>query len=270
MHDADLRGHGDSFEFLQAKIEGAVATVTLNRPEVHNAFNPAMIAELTACFTTLADDPRVRVVVLSGSGHSFCAGADLQWMRDSLHWSYDENVADAQRLAEMYAMIDRLPKPLIGRIHGAAIGGGAGLVACCDLAIAVEGTSFGFSEVKLGLVPAVIGRFVVPKIGVSQARALFVSGARFKAERALAIGLVHQAVPPDQLDAAVASAVDEMLSCGPEAVARAKALVAALQTLPDDEQGPYTVGTIAEARTSAEAQAGLAAFLEKRPPPWRA
>jgi methylglutaconyl-CoA hydratase len=268
MHDADPREHGESFEFLQVEIEKAVATVTLNRPELHNAFNQVMIAELTACFTALASDPGVRVVVLTGAGRSFCAGADLQWMRESLHWSYDENMADAQRLAEMYAAIDRLPKPLIGRVNGAAIGGGAGLVACCDCAIAVEGAIFGFSEVKLGLVPAVIGRFVVPKIGAGQARALFVSGGRFKAERALGIGLIHQVVPADQLDAVVVAAVDEMLSSGPEAVARAKKLIAALQTLPDEEQMPYTVRAIAEARTSEEGQAGLAAFLDKQRPPW--
>jgi methylglutaconyl-CoA hydratase len=256
------------YSLLQLDRDGPVATVTLNRPEVHNAFNPAMIAELQNCFTALAADSTVRVVVLAGSGRSFCAGGDLQWMRQSLAWSADENRADAERLAEMYETIDRLPKPLIGRINGAAIGGGAGLVACCDLAVAAEHATFGFSEVKLGLLPAVIARFVVAKIGVSHARALFVAGTRFNAIRAAEIGLVHQVVAPESLDAAIALAVDEMMTCGPEAVARIKVLLGALQSMPQDEFRAYAVDEIAEARTSAEGQAGLTAFLEKRKAPW--
>ncbi len=257
-----------AFSLLDVDVNSAVATVTLARPELHNAFNPAMIRELTACFGNLADDPRVRVVVLTGAGRSFCAGADLQWMRESRQYTYDENVADAGRLAAMYETINGLPKPLIGRVNGAAIGGGAGLVACCDVAIAVEQATFGFTEVKLGLLPAVIGRFVVPKIGTSHARALFVSGARFDAERAAAIGLVHQVVPGDALDAAVGAAVGEMLSTAPGAVAQAKALIEALDTLSHVEQRDYTVAAIAQARTGAEGQAGLRAFLEKERPPW--
>ena len=257
-----------SFALLRLERDGAVATVTLARPELHNAFNPAMIDELTACFSALAQDPDVRVVVLAGDGRSFCAGADIQWMRESLAYTREENLADADRLATMYETIDALPKPLIGRVNGAAIGGGAGLVACCNVAICVEQATFGFAEVKLGLVPAVITRFVVPKIGASHARALFLSGARFGAGRAAAIGLVHEVVPADGLDAAVSAAVAEMLSSGPEAIARAKALIAALDLLPEAERRAYTVAAIAEARLGEEGQAGLSAFLEKRRPPW--
>ncbi len=258
----------DAFSLLKVEIVGGIASVTLDRPDLHNAFNPLMVGELTACFTALADDPGVRVAVLTGAGRSFCAGADLQWMRESLGWSYDENLADADRLAAMYEAVNDLPKPLIGRINGAAIGGGAGLVACCDLVIATDQATFGFTEVKLGLVPAVIARFVVPRIGPGHARALFLTGARFGAGRAAAVGLVHQIVAAAELDSTVAAAAAEMISSGPRALARAKALVAAMQFLPEAERRAYTVAAIADARTGDEGQAGIAAFLEKRRPPW--
>jgi len=255
---------------LELARAGPVATVRLNRPDLHNAFNPTMIAELTACFQGLAVDPLARVVVLTGAGRSFCAGADIQWMRESLDFSSAENLTDAERLAAMYDAVDGLPKPLIGRINGAAIGGGAGLVACCDLAIATERARFGFTEVKLGILPAVIGRFVAPKIGAGHARALFVSGTRFDAARAAALGLVHEVVAEDALDEAVARAVAEMLTSAPGAAASAKALVKALATLPPAERRAYTVAAIAEARMGAEARAGLRAFLDKSAPPWSA
>ena len=256
------------FSLLDVTRHGSVVTVALSRPEIHNAFNPTMIGELTACFEALADDEQVRVVVITGAGRSFCAGADLQWMRESLAWSYDENAADAERLSSMYQTINSLPKPLIGRINGAALGGGAGLVACCDLAIASSEATFGFTEVRVGLVLAVISRVVVPKIGVSHARALFMSGARFDASRALAIGLVHEVVPGLELEAAVNRAVTEMLAGGPDAQARSKALADALPGLPAHEQRALTIATIASARTGTEGQAGLAASLAKRRPPW--
>lgn len=257
-----------TYTLIQLVRDGPVATVTLNRPQVHNALNAEMIAELTACFAALTADLSVRIVILAGAGPSFCAGADLQWMRESLGWSREENRADAERLATMYETIDHMPKPLLARVQGAAIGGGAGLVACCDLVIASEQALFGFSEVKLGLVPAVIARFVVPKIGLSHARALFVTGARFGAARAAEIGLVHQVVAPEALDAAIATAIDEMYTSGPAAAGRSKAILRALQTLPDEEMRAYAVDAIAEARTSPEGQAGLDAFLNKQLPPW--
>ena len=248
--------------------DGPIATVMLNRPELHNAFNAELIIELTQCFDQLAHDQRVRAVVLAGAGASFCAGGDVNWMRSSLDLTRDENIADAQRLAAMFDAINSLPKPVIGRINGAAVGGGAGLVACCDIAIAVDGAKFGFSEVKLGIIPAVIARYVVPKIGASHARALFVSGRRFGAVHAQQIGLVHEVVPADQLDAAVKRAVSEVLTSGPEAVGRVKQLIHAAISLPHGEWERYTVHAIADARTSDEGQEGLRAFLEKRKSEW--
>lgn len=257
-----------AMKFVQLTRTGALVTITLNRPDLHNAFSAEMIAELHAAMTQLADDASVRAVVLTGAGASFCAGADLNWMKASLDLTRDENIADAQRLAEMYDALNSLPKPVIGRINGAAVGGGVGLVACCDIAVAADNAKFGFSEVKLGIIPAVIARYVVPKIGASHARALFVSGRRFDAAHALRLGLVHDVTPPSKLDAVVQQVVDDVLSSGPEAIGRAKQLVQAIATLPADEQRRYTVEAIADARTSSEGQEGLRAFLEKRRPWW--
>jgi methylglutaconyl-CoA hydratase len=227
-----------------------------------------MIGELRACFTALASDDAARVVVLTGAGPSFCAGADLNWMQASLEWSREQNIADAETLAAMFEAIWNLPRPLIGRINGAALGGGAGLVACCDIAVAVDSARFGFSEVKLGLLPAVIAQYVVPKIGVSQARALFVSGERFTAERAFEIGLVHAVAGADDLDATVGALAGRLLSSGPQAAGAAKRLVDAVWSLEREAARRYVVGAIAEARTGAEGQEGLRAFLEKRKPAW--
>ncbi len=254
--------------FIQLSHDGPVATLTLARPDVHNAFNAEMVATLRACFAVLADDPDVRVVVLTGAGASFCAGADLTWMRASLAWSHEQNIADAEALAAMFAAAWELPKPLIGRINGAALGGGVGLVACCDIAVAVETAQFGFSEVRLGLIPAVIAQYVVPKIGVSQARALFVSGERFDAARALQIGLVHAVVDAAGLDPAVGKITAGLLANGPAAMAAAKRLVDAVWTLERAAARRYLVEAIAAARTSPEGQEGLRAFLEKRRPSW--
>jgi methylglutaconyl-CoA hydratase len=253
---------------IELATAGPFATLTLNRPDLHNAFDAAMIAELTDAFNRLAEDERARVVILSGAGASFCAGADVGWMRETIGWTFEQNVADATALAGLFAAAWCLPKPLIGRINGAAIGGGAGLVACCDLAVAAETARFGFSEVKLGLLPAVIAQYVVPKIGVSQARALFVSGERITAERAFDIGLIHAITSADELDATVRSLATRMLASGPEAVGAAKRLVDAVWSLERDAARSYVVHAIASARTSAEGQEGLRAFLEKRRPDW--
>jgi methylglutaconyl-CoA hydratase len=247
---------------------GPVATLTLQRPDVHNAFNVAMIAELREAFLALAADDAVRVVVLAAAGESFCAGADLSWMRDSLEWSRERNLADATALADMFEAAWTLPKPLIGRINGAALGGGVGLVACCDLAVAADGARFGFSEVKLGIIPAVIAQYVVPKIGVSHARALFVSGERFSAERAFEIGLIHAVTGAEALDATVATLAGRLMSSGPEAIGAAKRLIDAVWALERDAARQYAVQAIASARTGAEGQEGLRAFLEKRKPDW--
>lgn len=247
---------------------GPVATLTLNRPDLHNAFNAEMIAELRDCFTALADDDSARVVVLAGAGASFCAGADVSWMRASLEWSREQNIADAEALAAMFEAAWSLPKPLIGRIHGAALGGGAGLVACCDLAVATDTARFGFTEVKLGLLPAVIAQYVVPKIGVSQARALFVSGERFTAERAFEIGLVHAVTGADELDATVAALAARMLTGAPGAIGAAKRVVDAVWDLERGAARSFVIDAIAQARTGAEGQEGLHAFLAKRKPAW--
>jgi methylglutaconyl-CoA hydratase len=247
---------------------GPVATIILNRPQLHNAFNAELIDEMRVCCEELAADAGVRYVVLTGAGPSFCAGADLQWMRSSLELSREENIADAERLAAMFEALNTLPKPVIGRINGAALGGGVGLVACCDIAIATDNAKFGFSEVKLGIVPGVIARYIVPKIGASHARALFVSGKRFDAAHAQRIGLVHDVVPPAKLDTVVQQAVEDVLTSGPEAIGRAKRLVQAVTTLPHEQILGYAVEAIADARTSDEGQEGLRAFLEKRKPRW--
>lgn len=253
---------------IEVERSGAVATVRLARPELHNAFNPQMIAELTTCFQAFATDTSIRAVVLTGTGRSFCAGADVQWMQASLEFSYEENIADAERLATMYAAINDLPQPLIGRINGAAIGGGSGLVACCDVAIASDRAMFGFTEVRLGILPAVIACYVVPKIGASYARALFVTGARFDAARAASIGLVHQVVSPETLDTNVERTVADVLASSPTATLKAKALVDAMISLDPREREAYAVRAITGARMSAEGQAGLTAFLQKTRPPW--
>ena len=253
---------------IDLNIAGPVATLTLARAEIHNAFDAAMIGELRDCFTALASDESVRVVVLTGAGTSFCAGADLRWMRDSLDWTRDQNITDAEALAAMFEAAWSLPKPLLGRINGAALGGGAGLVACCDIAVASEAARFGFSEVKLGLIPAVIAQYVVPKIGVSHARALFVSGERFSAERAFEIGLIHAITGSDGLDATVQSLAARLLSSGPAAAGAAKRLVDAVWALERDAARRYVVEAIAGARAGAEGQQGVLAFLEKRKPWW--
>ncbi|GAC1651178.1 MAG: enoyl-CoA hydratase-related protein [Herpetosiphon sp.] len=256
-------------EHLLVEVTNRVATVTLNRAAVHNAFLPAMIRELHDLFARLATDAAVRVVVLTGAGRSFCAGVDLQWMQESLDWSEEKNVADAQQLAAMYRQINTLPKPVIGRINGAAVGGGAGLVACCDFAVATEEARFGFSEVKLGLVPAVISQFVVPKIGVGRARAWFVAGSRFGALEAYHMGLVQRVVASADLDGAVEAACADMLTSAPGGVRESKQLVQALIQLDEEAASRYTVETIARVRTGTEAQSGMRAFLEKRRPPWQ-
>jgi methylglutaconyl-CoA hydratase len=254
---------------LNLRIEPPLACVVLDRPEVRNAFNAALIAKLRDAFEAIGADDRVRAVVLSGTGEAFCGGADVAWMRGSLELSREENVEDARGLSRMLRAIDRLPKVVIGRIQGAALGGGAGLAAVCDIAIAADATLFGFSETRLGIVPAVISPFVLAKIGRSQARALALTGERFDARRALQIGLVHEVVPADALDGAVAAAIARVLEAGPHAVAATKALLHGVPQIAYDETLELTAQAIAAQRVSAEGQEGLRAFLEKRPAAWQ-
>jgi methylglutaconyl-CoA hydratase len=245
--------------------EGPVATLTLSRPERRNALDPSLLAALAASVDAVSGDARVRVVVLTGEGSAFSAGADIEWMRASRELGAERNLEDAAAMAAAFDTLDRCPKAVIARVNGPAIGGGAGLVACADVAVAVEGTRFAFAEVRLGILPASIAPFVLRKIGPGRARQLFTTGSSFDAAEAETYGLVHQVVPADRLDAAVDDAARTFLACGPEAVAANKRLVRdataalALPDLPD---------RIAAARASDEGQEGAAAFLEKRPPAW--
>jgi len=263
----DIRQSGN-FRHLRIERSGIVAYVTLARPEVHNAFNEVLIAELHAAFSLLSDADDIRAVVLRGEGRSFCAGADLNWMRKSLEYTRDENIEDALRMADMFRAIDSCRHPVIGRIHGAALGGGAGLTAVCDIAIASDETRFGFTEVRLGIAPAVISPFVVSKIGKTHARALFTTGERFSANRAYEIGLVHRVVPLAELDDAVRTTLREIGQAGP-AGSRASKLVASRVTgMSDEDAREMTAATIASLRVSPEGQEGIRAFLEKRRAAW--
>jgi methylglutaconyl-CoA hydratase len=254
---------------LQLHRDGAVARLRLDRPEVHNAFDPALIAALTTRLQSVAMDDDVRVVVLEGSGASFSAGADLHWMRGMASASERDNREDALALARLMRTLDTLPKPTIARVHGAAFGGGVGLVACCDIAIGAPEARFGLTESKLGLLPAVISPYVIAAIGARQARRWFATAEMFDAAEALRIGLLHQVVAAEQLDAAVQRQVDLLCKAGPIAAASAKALV---RRIADGSEGnavdAANADLIARLRVSAEGQEGLAAFLEKRKPAW--
>jgi methylglutaconyl-CoA hydratase len=271
---------------LLIEQSGPVVRVTLNRPDVRNAFNELVIAELTEWaeqVTAIAagsgrstgsghpsagSGQRPRVAVLAGAGKTFCAGADLTWMSRMVSYTFDENVNDALAMAAMFNALDTLPIPLIGRVHGAALGGGAGLAAVCDIVVAADDASFGFTEAKLGILPAVISPFVVQKIGVSAARELFLTAARFNAARAREIGLVHSVVPVTELDAVVDGYVHELLTSAPNAIAAAKHLIAAVAHQPPSEASDITAETIARHRIAEEGQNGMRAFLEKRKPSW--
>jgi len=235
---------------------------------VRNAFDDVLIAELTDAFAGISEDPQIRVAVLLGDGPSFCAGADVAWMRKAGGYSREENEADAGRMAWMLRTIDSCGKPVLVAVHGHAIGGGVGLVAAGDIAIAAEGTLFSLAEVKLGILPSVISPYVLRAIGPRQARDLFLTGDRFDAREALRIGLVHQVVPAEELHEACRKKIESLLSSGPEATAAAKSLIDRVAGMHPEQALPLTVRTIAERRASDEAREGLAAFLEKRSPSW--
>jgi methylglutaconyl-CoA hydratase len=257
------------YEHLRRTDEGPVATVALARPASHNALNAALIEEVTRCFEELAGEDSVRAVVLTGEGQSFCAGADIGYMRDTAGFSYEENIDDARRLATMFRTIDECPKPVVARVVGAAIGGGAGLVAASDVAVAEDGTRFAFSEVRLGIAPATIAPFVVRKIGYSQARALFLTGERFGAGRAREIGLVHEVARAEDLDATTQEVVARLLQGGPVAQAAIKELLRQVEATEPMEALGLMTNRIAELRIGEEGQEGLGAFLEDREPRWR-
>lgn len=256
---------------LLLERDGPVLTLWLNRPVLHNALDPALIEALTQALLDAGGDDGIRAVVLAGAGASFCAGADLQRMRAMADAGEHENLADALALARLMRTLDELPRPTIARVHGAAFGGGVGLVACCDIAIASPQARFGLSESRLGLLPAVISPYVVAAIGARQARRWFATAEPFDAGTALQIGLVHQEVPASQLDLAVARQVELLLGAGPRAAAMAKALVRKTAAGGDGHaQDRDNAALIAHLRASAEGREGLSAFLDKRPPAWAA
>jgi methylglutaconyl-CoA hydratase len=260
-----------TYTYLTSTRDGAVERLTLNRPDVRNAFNEHVIGELTdwaAGTREAAARHDIRAVVIAGAGKVFCAGADVSWMSKTVHYTEDENLRDAMAMSRMFAAINELPVAVIGRIQGAALGGGAGLAAVCDIVVAEDAALFGFTETKLGILPAVISPFAVAKIGQAAARELFLTGARFSAARAKEIGLVHDVVSAAELDNAVSRHVAEVLTAGPEAVAAAKALIPNVWGRPIAEAMPITAAAIAARRVSAEGQEGLRAFLEKRTASW--
>jgi methylglutaconyl-CoA hydratase len=257
------------YRHLTTRRDRAVEYLTLNRPEVRNAFNDDVIAELTVWAATARTDRALRVVVLAGEGTVFSAGADANWMARMIDYSHEENVRDAIRMAQMFHALDTLPAAVVGRIQGAALGGGAGLAAICDIAVADENAVFGFTETKLGILPAVISPYVLPKIGPSAARELFLTGMRFSAVRAREIGLVHAVVPTAQLDSTVQDYVAELLSAAQSGVAAAKALIPEVWAQSSrDAMMAITAEAIARQRVSPEGQDGLRSFLSKRKPQW--
>jgi len=250
---------------------GTVAWLLMNRPEVHNAFDDALIAELTAAIDAVDADPEVRAVVLTGTGASFSAGADLNWMRGMASASEADNRADSERLARLMRRLQFLSKPTIARVNGAAFGGGVGLVACCDIAIAAEGAKFALSEVKLGLVPAVISPYVIAAIGLRQARRLFITGEVFGAAAAHAMGLVHETAPMEELDTAVDRVLGLLAKGGPVAQREAKQLALGMGGMTEaamEKTDTANAALIARLRVSAEGQDGLSAFLDKAQPSW--
>lgn len=253
---------------IQIERDGRVGRVWLDRPDVRNAFNAVMIGELREAFRSLAADEAVRVVVLSGRGAAFCAGADLAWMREGIGYTREQNLRETLDLADCLHDLFSLPKPTVARVNGPAIGGGTGFLAACDIAVASTEARFGLSEVKIGVVPAAISPYVLRRIGESRARQYFLTGERFDALRAEAIGLVNAAVAPAELDAKVEAIVSSLLSSGPEALAKAKELITRVPGMSFEEAKRYTAEMIAGLRTSAEGQEGMAAFLEKRKPKW--
>ncbi|HKQ23186.1 MAG TPA: enoyl-CoA hydratase/isomerase family protein [Burkholderiales bacterium] len=254
---------------LQTEIQGGIATVRMNRPDVHNAFDDHLIAELTTELRRLDQAMEVRILVLAANGKSFSAGADLNWMQRMTKYSEAENLRDAVALAGLMRTLHGMHKPTIARVQGAAFGGGVGLVACCDIAVAAVEASFSLSEVRLGLIPSVISPYVIAAIGEREARRYFLTAERFGAEEARRIGLVHEVTTGDQLDEGVRSVVDQLLKGGPNSLAAAKRLIADVTRRPlEDTLIEETARRIASIRVSPEGREGVSAFLEKRPPAW--
>ena len=258
-----------AYQHLRTRRSGPVEYLELNRPEVRNALSDKTIAELTAWAESIAADRNVRAVVVSGAGKVFCAGADLTWFTAMAGYTQEENLRDARAGARMFDLLDSLPCVVIGRVHGVALGGGSGLASVCDVVVAEDHAVFGFTEVKLGIMPAMIAPYALAKIGRSAARELFLTGRRFSAQRAREIGLVHAVVPAAELDASVDQYVADVLSSGPGAIAEAKQLLRDVWHRPPRDVQGLMAESIAARRLSAEAQEGMRAFLEKRSPSWK-
>jgi methylglutaconyl-CoA hydratase len=257
------------FETIRIARDGrGVATLTLTRPDKHNAMSAQMIAELTRAAEMLGDDDSLRAVVLAAEGRSFCAGGDLGWMRDQMAADRATRIAEATQLADMLMALDRMPRPLIGRVHGNAFGGGVGLASVCDIAIEAEGVKMGLTETRLGIVPATIAPYVVARMGAARARQVFMSARVFTAEEAVRLGLLARVVPEGGLDAAVEAEVAPYLACAPGAVAAAKALIRTVSTPPDAAMIRATIEALADRWETAEADEGTRAFFEKRAPAW--
>jgi methylglutaconyl-CoA hydratase len=254
---------------LKIDVHKNVAFVVLDRPEIHNAFNDELVKSLTDAFAELGRRDEVRVVVLAGNGKSFCAGADLKWMKRMVQYTYEENLADARAVGRMYLAIAKCPKPVIARVHGAALGGGAGLVAACDIGVAVESVQFGFTEVKLGIIPAIISPFVLARVGPGRAREFFITGERFLAPVAMNIGLIQHVVSHEPaLDALIDSKISQILTSAPGAIAAAKELIFGVAARNFESSLDFAAEAIARARASNEGQSGMQAFLDHQKPPW--
>ncbi len=256
------------YSTIKVNLSRKTATVTLARSEVHNAFNEQSILELTNAFTTLGEEKSIRAIILQGEGKHFCAGADLGYMLRSAELTFEQNIAAAKTMATMFRAIDRCPKPVIGRVHGAVLGGGIGLCAVCDTVVAIEDSKYSLSEIRLGILPAVIGPYTIAKIGYSNFRSLGISAERFNAVVALRIGLIHEVVSPEKIDDAIEKRVEALGSCAPEAIAVFKGYANRLGAVDNDAIIEHAAKLIATARTGTEGREGIAAFLEKRTAAW--
>lgn len=258
----------EAYKTIVFSKEDKVARIILNRPDVHNAFNSQMISELDDAFEKAKADHSIRAVILTGKGKSFCAGADINWLREIIHYSFEQNLEESLHLAEVLHKIYVLPKPTVTMVNGTAIGGGNGFLSACDIAVASEEASFGLSEVKIGLVPAAISPYVIRRIGESKAREYFLTGKRISAREALEIKLVNEVVPLEGLEKKVEEVVALLLTSGPEALVSCKELIQRVPTMSFEEAKEYTARMIANLRVSEEGQEGMSAFLEKRKPKW--
>jgi methylglutaconyl-CoA hydratase len=256
------------YKTIETSLKGNIARITLNRPKVHNAFNDMMISELLEAYEEVAHNEKVRVVILTGKGKSFCAGADINWLKEVRTFSYEESLKETLQLGKLVNCIYSLPQPTIARVNGAAIGGGTGLVAVCDFSIAAKSAKFSFSEVKIGVIPACISPYILKRVGEKVCREFFLTGERLTADRVFKSGLINEVVDDDKLDQAVEKKIEQILTGGPKAISACKNLLREIPGMHLEDAVNYTARLLAELRRGEEAQEGMAAFLEKRKPNW--